>query len=83
MSANRVGRVRSIEVQEARRGRTHTKHLTYHTKGLHGHSHIRVQLTWRHVDRLKDAHHECVKRKRHMQVRKKTIKHEEEREFGG
>jgi len=58
MLANRVGRVRGVEMKEIGRKGTHPERPAYHAKCLHGCPRVRVQLTRHHVDRFKDTHRE-------------------------
>jgi len=81
MSADQLRWVRGVKMKNRLEGGA-PQSLAHHAKSLHEHPYIRVQLTRRHIERLKDAHRERVERKRHVQVRKRTTIHEEKGGFG-
>jgi len=82
MSADQLRWVGGVEMEETSWEWTHLERSAYHAKGLHGRPRVRMQLNRLHVECLKDTDRERVKRKRHVQVRKQTAKHEEEGGFG-
>lgn len=62
MSANGFSRLRGIVPQKGRRDRRQTKHIANKTKGLKRRPGVWVELRSNHVEHLKDAHREVVKR---------------------
>jgi len=63
-------------MQKAGRKRTHPKRPTHHAKSLHGRPRVSVQLGRSHIKCPKDTDRERIKRKGHMEVRKKIAIHE-------
>jgi len=71
MPQNRLGWVGGVIAKKGGRSGRQTECVAYDTESLHGHPSIWVELSGSHVERLKDAHHEIVKGKRNVQIRKK------------
>ena len=82
LNKDQLGRMGHIEMQKARRERTHPKHSTHHVKSLHGRPRVGMQLDRGHVKFPKDTGRESIKRKGHLEVQKKKTIHKKRRGFG-
>jgi len=54
--------MRGILTQKGRRSRREVKHVTYEAEGLERSPSVWVELRTGHIERLKDAHGEIIKR---------------------
>jgi len=63
MPDNRFDQVGGIIAQKGARSGGQTIDITYQTKGLKRRRGIQVELGRSHIERLKDAHREIIKRK--------------------